>query len=913
MANKNVVSVRGKRKIVLAAGSESMGSKGKRGILFSGLVVVVAFFMVWAGAAIGSMISPPNQIVLQNQSIAQYVYTNNSSAIPFANVNGQIEYPMPTGQHVSYIETNATLAELNSRDAGKIAINLSQPGTSSSSSAPAVPFLASGGAAYPVSGIEHGIVPGTNLAVLAPPIINQLGGNGYDISGFTVGDGYLFVTALGNSGYTGSLLMYNMTSLQLVKSVIHNSSNALNIPYSPVYVSATHTLFYGDFGGAQVSWYNLSTGRQGNISVSQGSLGGGYGPISLVSYDNAILEVGGNVKTNNLTLINTTSLSVMQNLRMGQEPNAIVADPSAHLLFVANSASNSVTVINASSFNAASHNSLTILKNVTVGTGPWSEQYHGGSLYVANVGSGNISVMDASTLKVTSSIAISHMWTSSSCAFLTYTGGNLFAASSTTDNVSAINTTTLKFTANLTASISSNVLYGYGNYVYDGNYAGNNFFIIGHPTPWTMNLSQSGTSHLHSSNYVVDTMAGAGLYYANATSPGYFTDHLGILNVTKAMSVNVTFHNVNITETGLPAGTNWTIDWNGTLHRTNLSYMTLSEPNGTYMVNGSFINFSSPSGRMGFAPMMNSEVTISGRPVSLNVTYVPMYAVSFDEKGLPKNTEWNVSISIGYNASGHTGTGYMNMSSRLDFIVIPVFNGSVSFDDVLFNLTYTYTIGKVPGYVAVPRTGTFNVTGKGVTINVTFSPPTYVLTFTETGLPKNTSWSISLSGVVNNATTSAISFSEPNGTYDYSIGGVVGYTTSSAGGSVAVNGSSTQVSITFSPLVVTPTQITMGYGTSPANFVPLAFATVNGSTVSFTIQPQYLTGNQSKYLMIRISSSSTSIDLRATIYGNSGVSTYFGPITGEEIGYWLGAAMIFGGAFMAMPWHDIRFKRGGKR
>ena len=94
MSNKNVVSVRGKKKIVLAAGSESMGSKGKRGILFSGLVVVVAFFMVWAGAAIGSMISPPNQIVLQNQSIAQYVYTNNSSAIPFANVNGQIEYPM---------------------------------------------------------------------------------------------------------------------------------------------------------------------------------------------------------------------------------------------------------------------------------------------------------------------------------------------------------------------------------------------------------------------------------------------------------------------------------------------------------------------------------------------------------------------------------------------------------------------------------------------------------------------------------------------------------------------------------------------------------------------------------------------------------------------------------------------------
>ena len=360
MKRKIVVRGTSKKLRLDTSGKESGASKGRRFVLWGGLTALVALFLVAGTALMGGIVAPPNTQVLQNQSVASAVYAQNGSLIPFSSVSGATEYS--TSNNISYIMSNATAAQMAASDVGKVIVNLSQFSSSSSS---AVPFAAGSPSSYPVSGIEHGIVPGTNLTVLAPPIINQLGELGYDISGFTVGDGYLFVTAMGNSGYTGSLLMYNMTSLQLVKSVIHNSSNALNFPKSPVYISATHTLFYADLGGAQVSWYNLSTGKQGNISVSQGSLGGGVGPASLIAYDNGIVEVGGYAKTNNLTLINTTSLSVMQNLRMGTCPRAIVADPSAHLLFVANDGSNSVTVVNASSFNAASHNSLTILKIVT--------------------------------------------------------------------------------------------------------------------------------------------------------------------------------------------------------------------------------------------------------------------------------------------------------------------------------------------------------------------------------------------------------------------------------------------------------------------------------------------------------------------------------------------------------------------
>ncbi len=898
--------VRSKKLRIDTSGKESGISKGRRFVLWGGLTALIALFLVAGTAFMGGIIAPPNAQVLQNQSVASDVYAQNGSLIPFSSVNGATEYS--SSGNTSYVMSNATAAQMAASDVGKVIVNLSQ------SSSTAILPDSVGLQTYPVSGIEHGIVPGRNLKVVAPSIANSLGVNGYDVSGFTVGGGYLFVSALGSTGY-GALLIYNMTTLQLVKSItnVTSSHNALDGPVSPVYVSATSTVFYGDSVGSTVSWYNMSTGTQGNISVSQGSLAGGYGPAGLIAYENGIVEVGGYTSTNNLTVINTTSLSVMQNLRMGQEPNAVVADPSAHLLFVANYVSNSVTVVNASKFSTSSHNSLTILKNITVGTEPWSEVYQSGNLYVANTGSSNISIINASTLKVTSSIAISHMWTSSSLSSLAYTGGNLFASSSTTGNVTAINTTTLKFTANLTAGIFSGVIYGYGNYVYDGNYAGNNFSIIGHPTPWAMNLSKSGKSVITSSDFTLDnTSTPAGLYYyANATSPGYFTDHLGILNVTAAMSVNVTFRNVNITENGLPTGTNWTIDWNGTLHRTNLSHMTLSEPNGTYAINGSFINLSSPSGRMGFAPMMNSNVTISGKAVTVNVTYAPMYSLSFNEKGLPKNTEWNVSISMAANVSGHTGTQYLNLSSKLDFIMIPVMNSSTSFDGVLFNVTYSYSIGKVPGYTAAPETGTFNVTGNATVINVTFAKPTYVLTFSETGLPSGMNWTATVNGVLTAGNGSSIAFSEPDGTYNYSLS-ANGYTAKPFQGNVTISGKAVTVNVTFTkilPLSVNTT-ITIGFGTSVKNFIPVASVTTNGTSVTFVMESYYLAGtNGSSHFMVEISSPVSMHYVSLHLMGNNGTLSHLGPLGWENIGYVAGGSAILLLVVFAAPWIDIYRER----
>ncbi|MGA8302374.1 MAG: alkaline phosphatase family protein [Thermoplasmata archaeon] len=80
-----------------------------------------------------------------------------------------------------------------------------------------------------------------------------------------------------------------------------------------------------------------------------------------------------------------------------------------------------------------------------------------------------------------------------------------------------------------------------------------------------------------------------------------------------------------------------------------------------------------------------------------------------------------------------------------------------------------------------------------------FPPTSYSVTFTESGLPSGTNWSATLNGVVENSTTSTISFTEPNGTYAYTAGAVTGYSPSPASGSVSVSGLPVGVSISYSP------------------------------------------------------------------------------------------------------------------
>ncbi len=90
------------------------------------------------------------------------------------------------------------------------------------------------------------------------------------------------------------------------------------------------------------------------------------------------------------------------------------------------------------------------------------------------------------------------------------------------------------------------------------------------------------------------------------------------------------------------------------------------------------------------------------------------------------------------------------------------------------------------------------------------APLTYSVTFTETGLPYNTAWTVAFDGQTGSPYTYQSSSSSwtftgiADGTYSFSIPAVSGYTASPSSGSVTVNGANLNVNVVFTPPQFSP-------------------------------------------------------------------------------------------------------------
>jgi hypothetical protein len=140
--------------------------------------------------------------------------------------------------------------------------------------------------------------------------------------------------------------------------------------------------------------------------------------------------------------------------------------------------------------------------------------------------------------------------------------------------------------------------------------------------------------------------------------------------------------------------------------------------------------------------------------------------------------------------------------------------------------------------------GTFNSTSSG-------SAPTstYTVTYTETGLPSGTSWSVTLFGTPHLLTSNTATFSLADGTYPYTVDTASGFTASPSGGTVVVAGAALSVPITFTPFGVatytatfserglpagTSWSATLAGSTQTSTTTSLAFSEANG-TYSYTL------------------------------------------------------------------------------
>jgi hypothetical protein len=156
----------------------------------------------------------------------------------------------------------------------------------------------------------------------------------------------------------------------------------------------------------------------------------------------------------------------------------------------------------------------------------------------------------------------------------------------------------------------------------------------------------------------------------------------------------------------------------------------------------------------------------------------PEYAVTFSESGLPSNTGWSVKVN-GQLVTTSGATAQTELS-----------NGS-----------YSYVIEPPTSYSASPASGTIDVRGNSVRIPIDFQStgsgsPTYVVTFSPTGLPAAAAWGVDLQAS-NAEGTGSLSISVTNGTYAYSVSAPAGYASSPLAGNVTVQGRAVTVPIAF--------------------------------------------------------------------------------------------------------------------
>ncbi len=271
------------------------------------------------------------------------------------------------------------------------------------------------------------------------------------------------------------------------------------------------------------------------------------------------------------------------------------------------------------------------------------------------------------------------------------------------------------------------------------------------------------------------------------------------------------------TETGLPAGASWNVTIGPATYTSNSSTIALSLPSG-------IIPYKVSSTKSDYAPATGTGVISTSGPFTQeNVVFSPVnYAVQFNETGLPSGSAWTVTI----NGSSSTTT-----------------SSSITFH--LMNGTYDYSISSSDkAYSPAVRSSVVEVNGSAVFATEYFSSVTYNITAHETGLASGTAWSITVGKVQQSTSNTTMTFAMPNGTYAYTPGAVNGYHSSSSG-LISVNGSSENITVTYTRDTYTLNVLETGLiaGTTWTFSINQNSYNLNGSSLSIQLTDGTYTTN----------------------------------------------------------------------
>ena len=251
-------------------------------------------------------------------------------------------------------------------------------------------------------------------------------------------------------------------------------------------------------------------------------------------------------------------------------------------------------------------------------------------------------------------------------------------------------------------------------------------------------------------------------------------------------SVSFAGTSATFVEAGLTSGAQWAVTLGAMLETTTSSSIVFFVPNGTYSYSIAAIASGwtvSPS--TGSTSVSGSSVSV---PVLFTASSAPTYSIYFTASGIFPGTSFSVSLNGG-GAVSSGGTSQV------------VFSGEVAGP-------YTYAVTAPVGYQVSSSSPSspLTISSSSISVEIVFTPVTYTVTFTETGLPSGTVWGLSFGGVFHWGTAgsgaSSITFQvagSVGGTlYNWQIGFISGHSSSPSSGSTTVFTSNPgTISITF--------------------------------------------------------------------------------------------------------------------
>jgi thermopsin len=341
---------------------------------------------------------------------------------------------------------------------------------------------------------------------------------------------------------------------------------------------------------------------------------------------------------------------------------------------------------------------------------------------------------------------------------------------------------------------------------------------------WTVTVNGASVATVGTYDNFTETN---GSYTFTITAAGGWTisPSSGVVTVAgAAVTVGVVFsmasYTLTFTQTGISGGAIWGVTVNGASQISTGTSISYAVGNGTYtyVVNP-------PSG---FAATPSAGVvTVSGAsPTPVAITFASAaYTLTFQASGL------NVGLTFNITLNGVTKT---SVSGSVAF---PVTNG-----------TFTYVVAAPHPWTPSPSAGNVVINGASVIVTIAFSSPaTYAVTFSESTLPAQAVWAISLNGQTKATNTTSIVFLVINGSYTFSVVPLAGYSATPASGTLAIAGAAVSQPIVFSPPVTyslvfhetglapgTHWNVTIGGVTRASTTTVISFALANG-TYSFTI------------------------------------------------------------------------------